>query len=973
MANKTKQELIVENNTSFPNNTTGAITAEDLRNFNADLIDSTVNQDVYTTDSSSFDSRIDSLEAFTASQQPSFDALNEFTQSQIAINNGLSSATSSLSSSIGVVSAEVDVLQSWSSSVNEIKDDGVLQGYSTRLHFGGLVSASVSSNVDGPIASITVLQDDTKLNSSSFNTYTQSNDSKWAYLGTQSGSWDAASDITPLNEFTASQLVLNSGYNSATASLSSSIGVVSSEVDILQSWSSSVNEIRDDGTLLGYSTRLHFSGNVSASIVQNVGGPIASINIPFSPVDTGSLLLTASFDNNTRDLTFTKGDSSTFAVNIPDVSGSDLPSGVVSGSSQIILQDTTGLLSGSRIDGAVALATNSTYADNTIVYGKNLEGAPIIKGSPLYFTGSGTSGNLVGIYYADAGNPSRMPAGGVAGETIAVGEEGIILLDGFISGVDTTAFASGDEVYVGVGGGYTNVVPTGSNNLIQSLGYVEKSAVNGSGVIQMSGEARSLPNLQSGYAWVGDGNDVPQAIATSSFAGDSFPYIGDAQITGSLSVSKTIESQIYINPQTLSGSLTIPTDKNAMLVGPVSIDGTLVVEGNSNLLVLSQVSGSGGGTTIETGSFATTGSNTFNGDQNIIGNVTSSTHVINSNDGLILRTNDGTSTGEVRITPGSNPPTKFTPSTLSGIDNIDALKLSGSWGQVGDGAPAIGISSGVGLYNHGTGSTEIVSLSTRTYSPFIANNSGAVQIKGDSIILNSSSSLGTTSVQVTGDVSASVFTGSFVGDGSGLTNVTASNGGVTSITAGTGISIDQGTGDVTISSTGGGSIDTGSFATTGSNSFVGNQIFPSQSEANVLQFDTRASSGNDAHFWFGIREDGNLVLSASVDGGMSSNGIWYVSPDNLWTEFGTQTQFNDSVGFRGQMQVRDIRTEPGFGYDAQFDAVGITGSLEVSGSVSLFNKMNLKPQDPLPSGNIGDLAVSGSSLYFYNGAWTVIV
>lgn len=52
---------------------------------------------------------------------------------------------------------------------------------------------------------------------------------------------------------------------------------------------------------------------------------------------------------------------------------------------------------------------------------------------------------------------------------------------------------------------------------------------------------------------------------------------------------------------------------------------------------------------------------------------------------------------------------------------------------------------------------------------------------------------------------------------------------------------------------------------------------------------------------------------------------------------------------------------------------GITGSLDVQGSVSVSDVLNLPPQDPLPSGTIGDLAVSGSNLYFYNGTWTQIV
>jgi len=42
---------------------------------------------------------------------------------------------------------------------------------------------------------------------------------------------------------------------------------------------------------------------------------------------TASSLITASFNNGTRNLTFTKGDATTFSVNIPDVSGSTINTG----------------------------------------------------------------------------------------------------------------------------------------------------------------------------------------------------------------------------------------------------------------------------------------------------------------------------------------------------------------------------------------------------------------------------------------------------------------------------------------------------------------------------------------------------------------------------------------------------------------------------------------------------------------------
>jgi len=55
------------------------------------------------------------------------------------------------------------------------------------------------------------------------------------------------------------------------------------------------------------------------------------------------------------------------------------------------------------------------------------------------------------------------------------------------------------------------------------------------------------------------------------------------------------------------------------------------------------------------------------------------------------------------------------------------------------------------------------------------------------------------------------------------------------------------------------------------------------------------------------------------------------------------------------------------------DPLQIGDDTQVTGSISISNVMNLKAQDPLPTGNIGDLAVSGSNLFFYNGAWTQIV
>ena len=219
--------------------------------------------------------------------------------------------------------------------------------------------------------------------------------------------------------------------------------------------------------------------------------------------------------------------SQSLAADITTVSN-DLDSleakSLVSSSAQIATE-----ISGAFTDASASLASDITniengtttvqYASNTVVVGKNLSGGLLQKGIPVYITGSGTEGNIAGIYPADASNPNRRPAGAILGEALNDGEEGVLLLDGFINEVDTSGFESGDKIFLAVGGGYTNVEPTGSSNIVQFLGNVEKKdATNGSGVIQMMGEGRNLPNIPQGELIVGGTGDVYTTIASSSFA-----------------------------------------------------------------------------------------------------------------------------------------------------------------------------------------------------------------------------------------------------------------------------------------------------------------------------------------------------------------------------------------------------------------------------------------------------------------------
>jgi hypothetical protein len=147
---------------------------------------------------------------------------------------------------------------------------------------------------------------------------------------------------------------------------------------------------------------------------------------------------------------------------------------------------------------------------------KNVSGGPLLKGVPVHATGSGTSGNIVGVIAADAGVPAKMPATYVLNEDLANGAEGEALAVGYIQGVNTTGLIEGEVVYVAVGGGWTQTKPTGSA-LIQNLGVVTKVGTNGSGVVLGAGRSNDLPNIKAGSFWVGNANGVPTAVATSSF------------------------------------------------------------------------------------------------------------------------------------------------------------------------------------------------------------------------------------------------------------------------------------------------------------------------------------------------------------------------------------------------------------------------------------------------------------------------
>jgi hypothetical protein len=136
----------------------------------------------------------------------------------------------------------------------------------------------------------------------------------------------------------------------------------------------------------------------------------------------------------------------------------------------------------------------------------NNTGSTITKGSAVYVSGHTTETQV-----ADADNTSAasMPAFGIVSDDIANGATGVVVIGGELSGINTSAFSVGDELFVGTAGALTATKPTGTA-LIQKIGKVTKAAASGELLVTGAGRTNDLPNLPDGNIWIGDASGVPQ-------------------------------------------------------------------------------------------------------------------------------------------------------------------------------------------------------------------------------------------------------------------------------------------------------------------------------------------------------------------------------------------------------------------------------------------------------------------------------
>jgi hypothetical protein len=529
------------------------------------------------TNSASVNVSISNLNTTTASLNTSVTALNQFTQSQNGLNGTFATTGSNTFTGNQIIDRASKLYTNgvyWTdmtAGFNNLEiinqgggnldfaslNGGRMRVVNTPLQLTGSVLSSnsdisTSANIYG--ANLITSTDLTNLSAS----LTITDEFLQAQIDALDTSGSAAS-VAALNVFTASQLIINTGYNTFTQS-------ADGRLDSLESTTASLLIETQNLELFSASALTSISNLNASSASQQVS--INNLNAATSSyvteTESGSFLLTASFDNGTRNLTFTKGNNTTFNVNIPDVSGSTLPTGVISGSAQITaLGFVSSSVTASSLITASAAGSTITFTkgDNTqfnvtldtgsatsspTIFEVVYTGENITKGDPLYISGS--QGANPTVFKADAAVPAKMPVTFVANETIGVNNTTNAIILGLIEGIDLTGYVAGQAIYVAEGGGWSINLPSGSNSITQLLGVVTKAGNGGKGLVLNPGPAQ-LPGLDTGKMWVGNGNNQPIEITTASFASsasfNSYTSSTNSRLTNieSTTASLLIETQ----------------------------------------------------------------------------------------------------------------------------------------------------------------------------------------------------------------------------------------------------------------------------------------------------------------------------------------------------------------------------------------------------------------------------------------------
>ena len=316
---KTKQQLLVENQTSFPNNTTNYITPAILRDFNVDMIQSMVDEIPFGE--------------YTQSVDTSIEALNNFTASATGLSTGSLLVTASVVSNV----------------LTFTKGDSSQFSLTVATGSGG--GADITQ-LNQATASLQAFTASAQTSINALNTTTQSLQTQLTTIGGQSGSWITVSQTASMHVNLADSA--SNVYVQNTSANQTHLVTFADAQNAYGGLQSNNNFTFNPNTLLL---------NVTASNAQTASWARNIVGDGF--VTTGSFnQFTASVNATTQSLQTQLATIGTQSGSWGLASGS-VPPGTVSGSQQILnygIFATTG----SNIFNGVEIISGSVYVSGSV-------------------------------------------------------------------------------------------------------------------------------------------------------------------------------------------------------------------------------------------------------------------------------------------------------------------------------------------------------------------------------------------------------------------------------------------------------------------------------------------------------------------------------------------------------------------------------------------------------------------------------
>jgi len=264
---------------------------------------------------------------------------------------------------------------------------------------------------------------------------------------------------------------------------------------------------------------------------------------------------------------------------------------------QIIKTNGAGELS--FIDQGDIIAGEADKAKSVILRVKNSTGSPMSKGQVVCEAVSATppSGNLIEVALADNNGTNTMPALGILNDGLdpagGAKDEGDAIMFGKVSGINTSAFSVGDEVFVDdTPGGLTTTKPTGVK-YIQKVGVVIRDdATNGTIEVFGAGRVNDVPTplyIDHANQRLGIGTTSPNEKLT--VAGQIQVTDSGAQARLSLNNTGTGDSQINFQLNNTSAfSLGVDnSDGNKFKItggsGAIGSNDRFVIDSSGNVVI----------------------------------------------------------------------------------------------------------------------------------------------------------------------------------------------------------------------------------------------------------------------------------------------------------------------------------------------------------------------------------------------------